>query len=222
MLNRFVQLGLVVSAFLIFAPAWAGAPGVINYYNAICDPNYPTHCAAPTSGGNVPITGSVTTNLGLVGGYEFNTSVLPTVQNAAYAAGQSLGGLQTISIGSTNGLSGILTQIRVASKGGSTVGMVAYVWDKNPTNTTCTDKTNFVASQTDDQRLINVPILLSPALSVSAQDTSTRAQQGNLTANFVNSSSNTDLYLCLLANAAVTPATTTDLRINIQGIKDQP
>lgn len=157
-----------------------------------------------------------------VGGYEFNTSVIPTVQNAAYAAGQSLGGLQTISIGSTNGLTGILDQIQIASNGGSTVAVVIYVWDKNPAATTCTDKSNFVGSQTDNEHLVGNPVLLTPALSVSAQDTSTRAQASNLTDNFVNSSSNTDLYICILANAAVTPATTSDYRLNIQGIKDQP
>lgn len=163
-----------------------------------------------------------TNQIGFVGGYEFNTSVIPTVQNAAYAAGQSLGGLQTISIGSTNSLSGILDQVSIASTGGSTVAAVMYVWDKNPSGTTCTDKTNFVKSQTDNQHLITgAPILLTPALVVSAQDATTYAAAANLTNNFVNSSTNTNLYVCLLANASVTPATTTDYRINIQGVKDQ-
>jgi hypothetical protein len=157
------------------------------------------------------------------GGYEFNKSVIPTVQNAAYAAGQSLGGLQTISIGSNSGLSGILDQIGIASTGGSTVAVVVYVWDTNPANTTCTDKTNFVKSQTDNQRLITgTPILLTPALVVSAQDAATYAAATNLVDNFVNGSSNTNLYVCVLANASVTPGTTSDYRLNIQGIKDQP
>jgi hypothetical protein len=163
--------------------------------------------------GNLKITGS---------GYEFNASVIPTVQNASYAAGQSLGGLQTISIGSTNSITGVLSQIQLASKGGSVVASVVYVWQKNPASTTCTDKTNFVASQTDDQQLIVAPQLLTPALSVSAQDTSTRASVTNLAAPFVNGSTNTNLYVCVLANATVTPGTTTDLRLNISGTKDQP
>jgi hypothetical protein len=158
-----------------------------------------------------------------VGGYEFNTSVVPTVQNASYTAGQSLGGLQTISVGTTNSLTGILDQIGIASTGGSTVAVVVYIWDKNPTGTTCTDKSNFVKSQTDNQHLITgAPLLLSPALVVSGQDTATYASATNLTGNFVNSSTNTNLYACVLANATVTPATTTDYRLNLQGIKDQP
>lgn len=171
-------------------------------------------------GGSGGCAGSVVS--GNVGGYEFNTAAIPTVQNAAYAAGQSLGGLQTISIGSTSGISGILDQVSIASTGGSTVATVMYVWDKNPSGTTCTDKTNFVKSQTDNQHLITgIPILLTPALVVSAQDVTTYAAAANLTNNFVNSSANTNLYVCLLANASVTPATTTDYRINIQGVKDQ-
>ena len=157
------------------------------------------------------------------GGFEFNVSVVPTVQNAAYAAGQSLGGLQTINIASTPVIAGILDQISIASSGGSTVAVVVYVWDKNPSNTTCTDKTNFAKSQTDNQHLITgAPILLTPATVVSAQDTATYATASNLTDNFENASSNSYLYVCILANGSVTPGTTTDYRLNLQGVKDQP
>src|SRR6185437_4572961 len=142
----------------------------------------------------------------LVGGYEFNASVIPTVQNASYTAGQSLGGLQTISIGTTNSLSGILTGISVESKGGSTTGIVAYVWSKNPTNTTCTDKANFVVSTVDNEALVNnAPVLVTPAIVASGQDTHTYAAATNMVGNFANGSANTDLYVCLLTNATVTP-----------------
>ena len=163
-----------------------------------------------------------TVNGSTVGGYEFNATVIPTVQNASYAAGQSIGGLQTMSIGTTNGLSGILTGIQIASKGGSTSATAVYVWSKNPTNTTCTDKTNFVASQTDNEFLVIGPQAITPALAVTAQDTITYGSATGLVGNFVNGSANTNLYVCVLANATQTPASTTDLRINIQGIKDQP
>lgn len=178
--------------------------------------------------GTQRVTTSTDSTLGLVagtviGGYEFNASVLPTVQNASYTAGQSLGGLQTISVGTTNSLTGILDQISVAATDGATTAIVVYVWDKNPTGTTCTDKTNFVVSQANNQHLIvGAPILLTPALVASGQDVATYAAATNLTGNFVNSSTNTDLYLCALTNATVTPGTTTNLRFNIQGIKDQP
>lgn len=181
--------------------------------------------AAQTSPVGTGAAGSVSLPVSITGGggFEFNASTIPTVQNASYTAGQSLGGLQTISIGSTNSLSGILTGVSVESKGGSTTGIVAYVWSKNPTNTTCTDKTNFVVSTVDNEALVNnAPILLTPAIVASGQDTHTYAAATNLVGNFVNGSTNTDLYVCLLANATVTPTTTSDLRLNLQGVKDAP
>lgn len=224
---------LLAAAILFLAPC-AGpavaqsAPATANVVAACGTPNG----GAYTAGTNKPLTQSTGggicpgnssgANIGLVGGYEFNASVIPTTTNASHAAGVALNSLQTISIGSTNGLSGILTQVQYASKGGSTAGVVVYLWSANPSNTTCTNGSNFVASQADNQALIVAPILLTPALVLSAQDTTTYAVATNLVGNFVNGSSNTDIYECTVANATVTPATTTDIRINIQGVKDQP
>lgn len=189
---------------------------------------------AYTAGTNAPDTQDTTGNgcnggggssavLGKVGGYEFNVGTIPTVQNGSYTAGQSLGGLQTVSVASTNSITGILDQIGYASKGGSTFAVVIYVWDTNPSGTTCTDKTNFVVSATDNQHLVGgAPILLTPAVVVSGQDTETYAAATNLTGNFTNGSTNTNLYVCILANATGTPGSTTDIRFNIQGIKDAP
>lgn len=192
-------------ALCLAALALAAAPAA-NAERVQIDPNANT----------VTLSGSLS-----VGGLEFAQSAIPAVQNAAYAAGQAIGGLQAISIGSTNGLSGILTQIQVASKGGSTVGVIAYVWSKSPASTTCTDKANFVVNQTDNQFLVVPPQLITPALAVSAQDATTYGSSANLVGNFNNGSTNTNLYVCVLAAAAVTPATTTDYRFTVQGIKDQ-
>lgn len=143
-----------------------------------------------------------------------NVSVVPTVQNGSYTAGQSLGGLQTLTV-LPNGL---LQQVQIASTGGSVVGVWVYVWDKIPANSTCTDKTNFAKSQVDNQNLVSQPFLLTPSLGVSANDATTYAQQGNMGAPFVNAdtSPGSSLYVCLLANATVTPGTTTDYRLNVQ------
>lgn len=199
----------------------AQEPTIIRQGVAVMDPNNSTNATPNTLKVNADGSINVASDTPLVtGGLEFNASVIPTVQNASYSAGQCLGGLQTISIGSTNGLSGILQQIQVASKGGSTVGIVVYVWQTNPSSSTFTDKSNIVVSQADNEALILQPQLLTPAIVVSAQDTTTYASATNLASPFVNGSSNTNLYVALVANATVTPATTTDLRLNIQGIKD--
>jgi hypothetical protein len=193
---------------------------IISGLGQVTASNFPTTVDTNTGAAGASTLRAVLATGSTVGGYEFQASVIPTVQNAAYAAGQPLGGLQTISVGSTNGLSGILTQVQVASKGGSTVNVVVYVWAKNPTGTTCTDKSNFVASQTDNQYLVVPPQSITPALALTAQDTTTYAAAANLVGNFVNGSSNTNLYACVVANATVTPATTTDLRLTLSGTKD--
>lgn len=155
-------------------------------------------------------------------GYEFNRSVIPVVQNAAYSAGQCLGGLLTIPISKAVGIAGILQQIQVASKGGSTVGIVVYVWQTNPVNSTFNDRANIVISQVDNEALIIPPTIVTPALVTSAQDTTTYGTAQNLAAPFENTEESANIYVALVANASVTPATVSDLRLNIQGMKDQP
>lgn len=151
---------------------------------------------------------------------EFNLSVTPTLQNASYSAGQALGGLQSILMGDSQTGSGILTQVSAESKGGSTVGLVFYIWSQKPGNTTCTDKANFVVSTADNAFLLSAPFIITPAVVVSGQDTHTYAQQSNMTGNFSVVSPGSTLYVCALANATVTPATTSDLRFNFQGFWD--
>lgn len=47
-------VGAIVASF-----AWAAAPGIINQYNALCDPKSATHCAAPDASGNLPVTATL-------------------------------------------------------------------------------------------------------------------------------------------------------------------
>lgn len=44
--------GLLVSTVMSLATA----PGIIQQYNAVCDPNFATRCIAPDASGNVPTT----------------------------------------------------------------------------------------------------------------------------------------------------------------------
>ena len=49
--------------FLAFIySAWAAPPGTINQYNALCNPSFPTRCAAVDASGNVSVTGSFSAN----------------------------------------------------------------------------------------------------------------------------------------------------------------
>lgn len=65
-------LGLIVGA----AIAYAAAPGVINSYVGVCDPNFATHCLAPDSSGNMPVTiasGGGNVNVAQFGGTNVST-----------------------------------------------------------------------------------------------------------------------------------------------------
>src|SRR5271156_5885978 len=76
------------------------------------------------------------------GGFSFDVSLTPTVQNASYSSGNAIGGLQSVKIfrGTVNP-SGILNNIQVLSQGGSTTAITFYIFRAKPSaSTTCTDK----------------------------------------------------------------------------------
>jgi hypothetical protein len=138
-----------------------------------------------------------------------NVSLVPTVDAGAYAAGDALGGLQTVAFGS----SGQLQSVFASSASGLTVPLWFYIWEAEPTATTCTNNAPFVASETDRPALIAAPFSLVP-VSPGAFDTRSFAANTFLISDFESA----PLYVCIVAGAAVTPASTTGYKINLQGI----
>jgi len=213
----------IVSAFLLGllllgAPALAQTPPLVKP----CVQTSATTCPPVTATNPLPVTPSAPssgTYVGNVGGFEFAVTNTPTVQNAAYASGNAIGGLQTISAFRTTGGTGILNNIAVWSKGGSTVAMTLYIFNANPTASTCTDKTAFVLGAADIAKLIatTAPVL-TPAV-VGAGTTATSASQ-QLPVNVINGDSTVNLYVCAVVGGAVTPASTTDLVFKFSGVRD--
>ena len=60
MLGKFSKILLVCLA-LAPSGAFAAPDGVIRQSDAICDPNAPTHCLAPTTGGGLPNSAKLST-----------------------------------------------------------------------------------------------------------------------------------------------------------------
>lgn len=58
-----VLTGLVVMVIAAFA----AAPGVINQYNALCNPDFPTRCAEPAADGSLPVTTTIGGTVTVVG-----------------------------------------------------------------------------------------------------------------------------------------------------------
>jgi hypothetical protein len=164
---------------------------------------------------------------GNVGGYSFHLGTggavsAITVQNAAYSAGNSEGGLITLTgAARTNGGSGTLVNLRLKSNGGSTNTIWVYAWSKQP-STTCTDKSAFVSNNADSPyALPGFPISVTLS-NPGSWETGTYGQLTGLNAPFKNqdSSPGTALYFCLVTGGAVTPGSTSDLSLVADGFQD--
>jgi hypothetical protein len=153
-------------------------------------------------------------------GYDGAVSFTPTVQNAAYSSGNAMGGLQTVKFFRPPQYSGIFTSFQITSKGGSTAAMTVYVFDTNPSSSTCTDKSAFSLANADISKLAMQPFVLTPAV-VGAGTTATTAQQVQVVSMINQDSTRTpNLYVCIVAGASVTPASTSDLVAKITGALD--
>lgn len=175
---------------------------------------------APVSSTNpIPVTAG-SSGLGQVGGFDISIAFTPTVQNAAYSSGNAIGGLQTLTFfRTTTQPTGILNNVSVASKGGSTTAMTLYFFTANPSATTCTDKSAFSLGAADVAKLIpTIPIVLTPAV-VGAGTTVTAASQ-QLPVSIKNSETTLSLYMCAVVGGSVTPASTSDLVFKVAGIQD--
>jgi hypothetical protein len=157
---------------------------------------------------------------GNVGGFEFAVSNTPAVAAGAHASGQSVGGLQTIAAFRTAGGTGILNNISVWSKGGATAPLTLYIFNANPTGTTCIDNGAFVLGAADISKLIaTTPPVLTPAV-VGVGTTATSASQ-QLPVNVVNGDSTVNLYVCaVVGGSGMTPASTSDLIFKFAGVRD--
>jgi hypothetical protein len=163
-------------------------------------------------GGSLSVTGNV-------GGFDTNISNTPTVQNAAYSSGNAIGGLQTIAFLRTAGGSGILNNVSVWSKGGSTTAITDYIFNANPTSSTCTDRSAFVLAAADVSKLIiAIPPVLTPAVVGAGTTDTTASQQSPISVK--NGDSTVNLYVCPVVGGTVTPATTTDLVFGYAGVQD--
>jgi hypothetical protein len=157
-----------------------------------------------------------------VGGYGFQLAPSVTVQAAGYVAGNSEGGLITLTgAARTNGGSGTLQNVRITSAGGATNTIAVYAWSKAPAST-CADKAAFVRSATDTPYAIpGFPISITLSAG-SAGDTATYGQLTGLAAQFKNqdASPGSAIYLCLVTQGNVTPASTADLAVGASGFQD--
>jgi hypothetical protein len=152
---------------------------------------------------------------------DFDASLTPVVQNAAYSSGNAIGGLLTITPFRSVSPTGILNNVSVWSKGGSTTAITFYIFHSNPIASTCNDKAAFVLDNADVNKLLTFnPPVLTPAIVGVGTTATTAAQQIPVSVRNQDVPSTTKLYICAVVGGTVTPASTSDLVFNFSGIRD--
>lgn len=138
--------------------------------------------------------------------------VTPTVQNAAYSSGNDIGGLIALTLPRT--ASGYIQSVSVKFIGGATTQVNVFLFDSNPSSSTFTDKSTFTIATADVSKQINkLGLALTPAAVVG--ETATAATIDNYAKPF---NATGTIYMAIAATAlpgALTPASTTDMRVSI-------
>lgn len=150
--------------------------------------------------------------------YGARATSTPTIQNAAYVSGNCLGGFNSVAVGRTQGDSIILNSVMVKSIGGSTPTLTVYLFDSNPTASTCTDRSTFTLNSADSDKLIAAPFALT--LAAPTGTTQTFAELTNMARILLTggsqSSTATTIYYALVSGSSFTPGSTTDLHLDFQ------
>lgn len=170
---------------------------------------YPCQTPAPLNGSGNPTPVSPSNPMPVVAGPTgYNVTVTPTVQNAAYASGNCIGGFQAFTLGTA---ASVLSTLTLASQGGDIVPKQVYIFSSNPAGSACTDKSTFTIATADLSKLITSFALTPSAPTGTSKALATASNLG------IGVTSGGTMYVALVATAADTPATTTDLTLIVSG-----
>jgi hypothetical protein len=122
-----------------------------------------TNSAAILSG----VTASIPAGTNYIGstGSSIQTPItLSTSVTTNYVSGNCIGGFQAITVANYNGQSGFITQFMLNGLQALTASSTVYLFNANPSSSTCTDKGTFLLSATDLQKLIAPPTSMTLAV----------------------------------------------------------
>lgn len=155
--------------------------------------------------------------IGQVGGNQSTTTVAQTVTaSSAYSSGNAVGGLITFANASrvANG-SGLVQSVVAYTKSAQTAALELWLFNTNPSGSTCTDKTAFSVAAADFDKVVWVTSISSwysggtPSVGVSTDHAIPFAL-----------ASGTSLYGCLVARSTPTYASTSDVSVAIRVIRN--
>lgn len=175
-----------------------------------------------------PISGSVTplaseNHVGEVGNNQITlTSAQTVTASSAYATGNAVGGLITLTSAArvsgasgATGTSGLIESVVVNSKSAQTTQMDLVIFNANPTGTTCTDKTAIAVAAADFDKILGV----AHVTDWTNLGTPSVGQAQNLAMPYALTS-NTTLYGCLVTRATPTFTATTDISVALRVIRN--
>lgn len=196
--------GLTIGFFLTVGSAYAQTSVIQQCASG--NPMVPwTPCPTSSSGGAV----TQGTTPWVVSQQPTGTNIAdtPTIQNAAYASGNCMGGFQTIALGSAVSA---LSQISLASQGGLATAKQIYVFSANPSGSTCTDKSTFTIATADLAKLIYTGSI-TPAAPTGTTKTWGAASSLALPVPAT-------IYVAIVETAPETPTSTTDLVLTFSAL----
>jgi hypothetical protein len=218
MRNRRVSAALLMAAAIVPGAAAAADP---TYQPAVQGvPAAPVEVGSSDQNGHVvPASGA---NPLPTMAFGDRTVGAPTVQNAAYASGNDVGGLSLLSFRGSGPVS-LVESVAVKSLSGQTPTLTVYLFDSAPQNSTFTDKGSFSLNAStpgtdgivDIDRLVIAPF--SVTLTAPTGTTVSFAENGNLAR--IPHAGTATLYYAMVSGSTFTPGSTTDLRVGVQVVQ---
>lgn len=152
-------------------------------------------------------------------GHVVNTPTTTATQ--AYAAGNCIAGFQSITVADQNGGSGYITNFSVQSASGLTPTIIVFLFDSNPSASTCTDHGTFTLASADYGKLITAPktVTLASPTGLSAQtwgglDAGLSPPRPFIAGGSHGSGVKTIYYALVTGTGFTTPGNTTDISTN--------
>jgi hypothetical protein len=147
--------------------------------------------------------------LGNVGGMTGVVKIVPTVTaSAAYAAGNAVGGKQTLAVLSPNS-TGILESLIILDKSNQKAALDIFIFDADPTAATITDKTGFVFSTDDVKVIARVSVASGDYATVNSKAVAVKSGLGIA---LKAASGGTSLYAAVVTSGTPTFASASDLQ----------
>lgn len=144
---------------------------------------------------------------GEVGGNQLTIPVTPTVTATTYTTGQAMGALQTLANAErVSGKGGLAQSVLVALKVANTVNVDVFIFNANPSGSTCTNASAFVLAAADIGKVVAV----AHVTDWTAGNTASFGQSQNLASPYALPSG-TSLFSCAVARGSITTTGTSDL-----------